>query len=110
MATWTSISICLLTPGSNSGIYLQSRYEVQLFDSWGVKDRSPPTAAVFISAGTPHAAAGKEGYEGTAPKANACRAPASAAPAHRISRRRFDDTGKKTKTPRFAKGRGSTAT
>jgi len=28
----------MLPKGSNSGIYLQGRYEVQLFDSWGVKD------------------------------------------------------------------------
>ncbi len=27
----------MLAKGSNSGIYFQSRYEVQLFDSWGVK-------------------------------------------------------------------------
>lgn len=27
----------MLPKGSNSGIYLQGRYEVQLFDSWGVK-------------------------------------------------------------------------
>ena len=26
----------LMPKGSNSGIYLQGRYEVQLFDSWGV--------------------------------------------------------------------------
>ncbi|WP_210423676.1 family 16 glycoside hydrolase [Croceivirga thetidis] len=28
----------MLPKGSNSGIYLQGRYEVQLFDSWGVKN------------------------------------------------------------------------
>lgn len=28
----------MLPKGSNSGIYLQGRYEVQLLDSWGVKD------------------------------------------------------------------------
>ena len=27
----------MLAKGSNSGVYFQSRYEVQLFDSWGVK-------------------------------------------------------------------------
>lgn len=30
----------MLPKGSNSGIYLQGRYEVQLLDSWGVKDPS----------------------------------------------------------------------
>src|SRR5687768_11586421 len=28
----------MLPKGSNSGIYLQGRYEVQLYDSWGVKN------------------------------------------------------------------------
>jgi hypothetical protein len=28
----------MMPKGSNSGIYLQGRYEVQLFDSWGVKN------------------------------------------------------------------------
>jgi hypothetical protein len=28
----------MLPKGSNSGLYLQGRYEVQLYDSWGVKD------------------------------------------------------------------------
>jgi len=28
----------MLPKGSNSGIFLQGRYEMQLFDSWGVKD------------------------------------------------------------------------
>ncbi|MBK5279956.1 MAG: DUF1080 domain-containing protein [Bacteroidia bacterium] len=28
----------MIPKGSNSGIYLQGRYEVQLLDSWGVKD------------------------------------------------------------------------
>lgn len=28
----------MLPKGSNSGLYLQGRYEVQLFDSWGVKN------------------------------------------------------------------------
>src|SRR5690606_8218941 len=27
----------MLPKGSNSGLYLQGRYEIQLFDSWGVK-------------------------------------------------------------------------
>lgn len=30
----------MLPKGSNSGIYLQGRYEIQLFDSWGVKEPS----------------------------------------------------------------------
>lgn len=30
----------MLPKGSNSGIYLQGRYEVQLLDSWGVKNQS----------------------------------------------------------------------
>lgn len=46
----------LLTPGSNSGVYLMGRYEIQLFDSWGKRFRKTSTAAPSITAGTPPAA------------------------------------------------------
>lgn len=94
----------LLTPGSNSGVYLQSRYEVQLFDSWGVKT---PTSAdcggLYVRY---DAARGKdnERFEGTAPRANASRAPGLWQTLHiEFQAPRFDAAGKKTKNARFAK-------
>ncbi len=36
---WLSLEV-MIPKGSNSGIYLQGRYEVQLLDSWGVRNPS----------------------------------------------------------------------
>ncbi len=65
----------LLPAGSNSGIYLQGRYELQLFDSWGVKQPTYSDCGGIYQRWDAARGAGKEGYEGHAPLANACRAP-----------------------------------
>lgn len=44
----------LLPPGSNSGVYLQGRYEIQLIDSWGVRT---PTARDCGEPSSPHSTA-----------------------------------------------------
>lgn len=94
----------LLPPGSNSGVYLQGRYEVQLFDSWGVRQPKAGDCGGIYQRWDAARGKGNEGYEGTAPLANACRAPGLwqrlriefVAP-------RFDASGKKTRNARFAK-------
>ncbi|WP_353480433.1 family 16 glycoside hydrolase [Haliscomenobacter sp.] len=62
----------MMPKGSNSGIYLQGRYEVQLFDSWGV--RSPKygdLGGIYRNwENTPG-----QIYMGKAPDANAAKAP-----------------------------------
>lgn len=80
----------LLTPGSNSGIYLQGRYEVQLFDSWGVKEPKATDCG---------------GISGrAAPRANACRAPGLWQHLHiEFQAPRFDTSGQKTANARFVK-------
>ncbi len=94
----------LLAPGSNSGVYLQSRYEVQLFDSWGKKDPTPADCGGIYQRWDATRGAGKEGYEGTAPRANASRAPGLWQSLHiEFQAPRFDATGKKTKNARFTK-------
>ncbi|MCB0629605.1 MAG: DUF1080 domain-containing protein [Saprospiraceae bacterium] len=89
----------MIPKGSNSGIYLQGRYEVQLLDSWGVKDPS------FSDIGGIYrnweSEKGKI-YMGKAPITNAAKAPglwqhmqiAFRAP-------RFNDRGEKTENARF---------
>lgn len=65
----------MLPKGSNSGVYLMGRYEVQLFDSWGV--RAPTFADIggIYQRWDEKRGAGREGYEGTPPRLNASRAP-----------------------------------
>ena len=62
----------MMAQGSNSGIYLQGRYEVQLLDSWG-KDSigSGDCGGIYQR----WKEAEQLGYEGHAPRLNACRAP-----------------------------------
>ncbi|CAL1518840.1 hypothetical protein MMC2321_02585 [Chitinophaga sp. MM2321] len=65
----------MMAKGSNSGVYLQGKYEVQLLDSW---TKPVPTAGDCggIYQRWDHSRpAGYKGYEGIAPLQNACRAP-----------------------------------
>ncbi len=94
----------LLTPGSNSGVYLQGRYEVQLFDSWGVKEPKVTDCGAIYQRWDAARGTGKEGYEGTAPRANASRAPGLWQKLHiEFQAPRFDAAGKKSKNARFTK-------
>jgi len=87
----------MIPKGSNSGIYLQSRYEVQINDSWGVKI---PTYSDM--GGIYERWKDDKGFEGNAPLKNACSAPglwqhmeiSFQAP-------RFDANGKKTMSAKF---------
>lgn len=62
----------MLPQGSNSGIYLQSRYEVQLYDSWGVsRPKYQDLGAIYPR----WIEATQTNYEGHAPRVNAALAP-----------------------------------
>jgi len=85
----------MMAKGSNSGIYFQSRYEVQLFDSWGVKTpRYSDVGGLYQTI--------KKGMSGKAPMKNAALAPglwqhmeiSFQAP-------RFDEKGNKTADAKF---------
>lgn len=94
----------LLTPGSNSGIYLQSCYEVQLFDSWGARELKPGDCGGIYQRWDPKRGAGNEGYDGHAPRANACRPPGLWQKLHiEFQAPKFDAAGKKTRNARFTK-------
>jgi Domain of Unknown Function (DUF1080)/PA14 domain len=85
----------------NSGVYLMGRYEVQLFDSWGV---TTPRVTDCGSIYERWNEAQKSGYEGHTPRLNACKAPGLwqhlevdfEAP-------RFDAAGQKIRPARFVK-------
>lgn len=94
----------MLPKGANSGIYLQGRYEVQLFDSWGKKTLKFGDCGGIYERWDDARGKGNEGYEGFAPRQNACKAPGLwqsididfEAP-------RFDAAGKKIKNAIFKK-------
>ncbi|XWW45992.1 DUF1080 domain-containing protein [Fibrella sp. USSR17] len=92
----------MMAKGSNSGVFLQGRYEIQLFDSWGVTTpRSSDVGAVY-ERWDDSRPEGKKGYEGHSARQNAGKAPglwqhlkvAFQAP-------RFDASGKKTENARI---------
>ncbi len=94
----------MLPKGSNSGVYLMGRYEIQLFDSWGVQRPKLVDCGAIYQRWDEKRGAGREGFEGFPPRQNAARAPGLwqhlsidfEAP-------RFDASGKKTRNARFVK-------
>lgn len=94
----------LIPPGSNSGLYLQGRYEVQIFDSWGVKQPKYSDNGGLYQRWDDARGKGNEGYDGHAPLANASRAPGLWQHLHVEFRApRFDAAGKKIAKARFVK-------
>jgi hypothetical protein len=94
----------LMTPASNSGLFLMGRYEVQLFDSWGAKTPTSADSGGIFKRWDESRGAGHEGFEGSAPRANASRAPGLWQHLHvEFQAPRFDTAGKKTANARFIK-------
>jgi len=89
----------MVPKGSNSGVYFQGRYEIQVLDSWGVKAPKPGDCG-----GVYERWKNGKGFEGTPPKVNASLEPGQwqtfdvwfRAP-------RFDAAGKKTADACFVK-------
>lgn len=92
----------MMARGSNSGIYLQGLYEVQLADSWGVIDARAGDNGGIYERWDDTRPEGQQGYDGLAPRQNVTRAPgvwqhikiAFQAP-------KFDGAGKKTENARI---------
>jgi hypothetical protein len=94
----------LLPKGANSGIYLQGRYEVQLFDSWGKKKLKFGDCGGIYERWDDARGKGKEGYEGFAPRHNASKAPGLWQTIEiDFQAPRFDASGKKIKNAVFKK-------
>ena len=66
----------LMAAGSNSGIYLQGRYEIQLLDSWGVRNPKAGDCGGIYERWDDAKPEGQKGYEGYPPRFNAAKAPA----------------------------------
>lgn len=92
----------LVPPGSNSGVYLQGRYEIQILDSWGVPTPSSADAAGIYERWDAARPEGRRGYEGHPPRLGVSRAPGLWQTLY-ISFRapRFDAAGNKTENARF---------
>lgn len=91
----------MIPEGSNSGIYLQGRYELQLRDSWGVRyPRFSDMGGIYSN----HYEEPELRFEGIAPSVNACRAPGlwQKMKIH-FRAPRFSDQGEKIENARFVR-------
>ncbi len=61
--------------GSNSGIYLQGRYEIQILDSWGVKNADYGDMGGIYQRWDASRPRAERGYQGKPPRLNVARAP-----------------------------------
>jgi sugar phosphate isomerase/epimerase len=89
----------MVPKGSNSGVYFMGRYEIQVFDSWGVKAPKHSDCGGIYQRWD-----NNRGYEGHPPRVNASRAPGQWQTFDVIFRApRFDDSGRKITNARFEK-------
>lgn len=65
----------MMPKGSNSGIYLQGRYEIQLLDSWGAERPTFGDVGGIYQRWNESMPQGERGFQGHAPLHNAARAP-----------------------------------
>ncbi len=96
----------MVPKGSNSGVYLQGRYEIQVLDSWGVKEpKFSDCGGIYQrwreEPGIPE---NERGYEGRAPRVNASRPPGVWQSFDIIFKApRFDENGNKVANAKFVK-------
>lgn len=90
----------MMPVNSNSGLYLQGRYEVQLFDSWGVKEpKHSDIGGIYQRWDDTRE---EKGYEGHTPRVNAAKAPGLWQDLKIIFHApQFDGSGRKVKNARF---------
>lgn len=65
----------MMASKSNSGVYLQGRYEIQLFDSWDIRTPRGIDNGAIYERWDPKRPEGQNGYEGHPARQNASRAP-----------------------------------
>lgn len=90
--------------GSNSGVYVQGRYEVQVFDSFGKATIAEHDCGAIYQRWDPKRGKGNEGYEGHTPTLNASKAPGEWQSFDITFRApRFDAAGQKIENAKFIK-------
>ncbi len=94
----------MVPKGSNSGVYFQGRYEIQVLDSWGVEKLKHGDCGGIYQRWDPKRGRGKQGFEGRSPRINASRPPGRWQEFDVVFRApRFDEQGRKIKNARFVK-------
>lgn len=89
----------MVPQGSNSGVYFQGRYEIQVLDSWRVEKLKHGDCGGIYQRWSKG-----EGFEGHAPRINASRPPGAWQSFDVVFRApRFDGSGKKVANARFVK-------
>ncbi|MDX2248489.1 MAG: family 16 glycoside hydrolase [Bacteroidia bacterium] len=92
----------MMPKGSNSGVYFQGRYEIQLFDSWKKDSLTHADCGGIYERWDETKPEGEQGFEGKAPNQNASLAPGLWQHLRVIFRApRFDENGQKTENARF---------
>jgi len=66
---------CMMAKESNSGIYLQGRYELQLLDSWGVLNPRSSDMGGIYERNDGKRPEGQRNFDGRGPRQNASKAP-----------------------------------
>ncbi|MCP4644131.1 MAG: DUF1080 domain-containing protein, partial [bacterium] len=90
----------MVPKGSNSGVYFQGRYEVQVLDSWGVETPGHGDCGGIYQRWDDKRE--PKGYEGHPPRVNAARAPGEWQSFDVVFRApRFDSDGNKIENARF---------
>lgn len=94
--------VYMMAPGSNSGLYLQGQYEIQLRDSWAVVEPKAGDNGGIYERWDESKPEGQKGYQGYAPRQNASKAPGVLQELKvRFKAPRFDATGQKTANARI---------
>ncbi len=92
----------MIPKGSNSGLYFQGRYEIQLFDSWNIGEPTHSDCGGIYQRWDESLPDGQKGYEGVPPRVNASKAPGLWQTIKASFRApRFDPEGNKMENARF---------
>lgn len=94
----------MVPKGSNAGVYVMGRYEVQILDSFGRERFGSGDLGGIYQRWDPTLPKGKQGFGGIAPKVNAAKVPGEWQTMEIVFRApRFDTDGKKLRDATFEK-------
>ncbi|UZD23351.1 DUF1080 domain-containing protein [Algoriphagus halophytocola] len=92
----------MVAPNSNSGVYLQGNYEIQILDSWTSTTTKPGENGGIYQRWDDSKPEGQKGYQGYAPRQNVSKAPGVWQKLEvSFQAAKFDAAGKKIENARF---------